>query len=233
MSVDPVEAIVFYVVFVFSATVHEAAHAWAAKRGGDLTAYLGGQVSLDPIPHIRREPMGMVFLPLLSVFWIGWPIGFASTPYDPSWARSHPRRAAWMALSGPAANLLLVVLAGLLVRLCVSIGFFAVPASVGFGAITASPAPGAGEAAAFVVSVFFSLNLVLFTLNLLPIPPLDGSGAIGLLLPEPLTLRYQDALQGSGIGWIGILFAWWVFPRLFDPLFLLAVNLLYPEARYG
>ena len=59
--------LVYYVVFLFSTTLHEAAHAWTAMRGGDLTAYHGGQVSLDPRPHIRREPFGMVGLPLLSV----------------------------------------------------------------------------------------------------------------------------------------------------------------------
>lgn len=233
MSVDPVEAIVFYAAFVFSATVHEAAHAWAARRGGDPTAYLGGQVSLDPRPHIRREPMGMLILPLLSVFWIGWPIGFASTPYDPAWAQRHPRRAAWMALAGPAANLALVVLAAGTVRLGLSLGLFRVPASVGFGSITAASASGLGDAAALVVSVFFSLNLVLLVLNLMPLPPLDGSGAIGLLLPPELTVRFRDALRGSGMAWIGLLLVWWVFPRLFDPVFLAAVNLLYPEAHYG
>ena len=64
---DPIEAIAFYVVFVFSVTVHEASHALAAKLGGDLTAYHGGQVSIDPVPHMRREPFGMVILPILSV----------------------------------------------------------------------------------------------------------------------------------------------------------------------
>ena len=77
---DPVDAIVFYVVFLFSATFHEAAHAWVSMRGGDLTAYAGGQVSLDPRPHIRREPFGMVLLPLLTVAMTGWPFGFASAP---------------------------------------------------------------------------------------------------------------------------------------------------------
>jgi hypothetical protein len=59
-------------VFLFSTTLHEAAHAWAAKLGGDLTAYHGGRVTLDPRPHIRREPFGMVVLPLLSVVTSGW-----------------------------------------------------------------------------------------------------------------------------------------------------------------
>ena len=74
------DAILFYVVFLFSTTLHEAAHAWVAKLGGDLTAYHGGQVSLDPMPHIRREPFGMVILPLLSAVTTGWPFGFASAP---------------------------------------------------------------------------------------------------------------------------------------------------------
>ena len=106
---DPVDAIVYYVVFVFSVTVHEAAHAAAALLGGDATAYEGGQVSLDPIPHMRREPFGMVLLPLASVFMSGWPWGYASAPFDPAWAERHPRRAAWMALAGPGANLAIVL----------------------------------------------------------------------------------------------------------------------------
>jgi hypothetical protein len=53
-------ALAYFAVFLFSTTLHEAAHAWAALRGGDPTAYHGGQVSLDPMPHIRREPFGMV-----------------------------------------------------------------------------------------------------------------------------------------------------------------------------
>jgi hypothetical protein len=99
-----VTGLVWYMVFLFSVTLHEAAHAWAAQRGGDPTAYLGGQVSLDPRPHIRREPFGMVILPLFTAITSGWPIGYASTPYDPVWALNHPRRAAWMSLAGPAAN---------------------------------------------------------------------------------------------------------------------------------
>ena len=61
---DLVEGLVFYVVFVFSTVLHEAAHAWAALKGGDPTAYEGGQVTLDPVPHIRREPIGMVLVPI-------------------------------------------------------------------------------------------------------------------------------------------------------------------------
>src|SRR5208282_5331142 len=93
---------IWYVAFLFSTTCHEAAHAYVAKIGGDTTAALGGQVSLNPIPHIRRSPFGMVVFPILSFFLSGGGmIGWASAPYDPLWERRHPRRSAWMALAGP------------------------------------------------------------------------------------------------------------------------------------
>ena len=106
-------------VFIFSTTLHEAAHAWAALRLGDETAYLGGQVSLNPIPHMQREPFGMLIVPVISFLIMGgrWMIGWASAPYDPRWAHTYPRKAAWMALAGPMSNLLLAVIAGFGLRL--------------------------------------------------------------------------------------------------------------------
>lgn len=81
----------WYIVFLFSTTVHEAAHALVALKLGDDTAHRGGQVTLDPTPHVRREPFGMVVVPLLSYFLGGWMVGWASAPYDPEWARRYPR----------------------------------------------------------------------------------------------------------------------------------------------
>jgi Zn-dependent protease len=227
-------ALAFYVVFLFSTVLHEAAHAWAALLGGDPTAYRGGQVTLDPRPHIRREPFGMVVMPLISVIMSGWPFGFASAPYDPRWAMRHPRRAAWMALAGPAANLLLVLLAALAIRLGHLAGVFQAPDSVRFAHVTAAATNGPWAAVAFVLSVFFSMNLVLAALNLLPFPPLDGSAAVPLVLSDAATTRYQEFLgRNPGLGVLGILVAWQVFDFVFDPLFLLAINLLYPGVRYG
>lgn len=231
---DLMTGLVYYAVFVVSATVHEAAHAWAAKRGGDPTAYLGGQVSLDPRPHIRREPFGMVILPLLSVAVSGWPFGFASAPYDPRWAMRHPRRAAWMALAGPASNLLLVGLALGAIRLGVAADVFAPPASIRFGQVTASVGAGIWPTLALLVSVVFCLNLVLAALNLLPFPPLDGSAAVPLLLSDRATRRYQEVLWGQPrLGWVGLLVAWQLFDRIINPVFLFVVNLVYPGVRYG
>jgi Zn-dependent protease len=227
------EALVYYAVFLLSTTLHEAAHAWAAKRGGDLTAYHGGQVSLDPRPHIRREPFGMVILPVISVMLSGWPFGFASAPYDPSWARRYPRRAAWMALAGPSANLALVIIAGILINIGVALNVFYSPESISFGHVTGTSAGGVAGAVALLLGVIFSLNLVLFILNMLPVPPLDGSGALPLVLSPDATRRYQDFIWGQpALGWIGIIVAWQVFDFVFDPVFLFAVNLLYPGVSY-
>jgi len=177
-------ALVYYVVFLFSTTLHEAAHAWAAARGGDLTAYHGGQASLDPIPHIRREPFGMVVLPLISALITGWPFGYASAPFDPQWAMRHPKRAALMSLAGPAANLLLVVLAAAAIRGGILGDVFFAPERIRFGEITDTNAGGVWPAVATMLSAFFSLNLLLAAFNLLPFPPLDGSGAVPILLSD-------------------------------------------------
>ena len=113
MSIDTLPILgLWYAVFLLSLTCHEAAHAFVAWRGGDPTAYEAGQVSLSPWPHIRREPWGTVLIPLITfLMYAGsgsaWMMGWASAPYDPSWERRHPRRAALMAAAGPAANLVL------------------------------------------------------------------------------------------------------------------------------
>lgn len=233
---DIVQGLLFYVVFVYSTTLHEAAHAWAAKRGGDLTAYAGGQVSLDPRPHIRREPIGMVVLPLISVLVSGWPLGFASAPYNPRWAAQFPRRAAWMALAGPAANLSLVLLAALLINVGVAGGVYESPDSIMFAdvvALTDGSSSWWGSIGSLLGAVF-ALNLVLCVFNLLPVPPLDGSGALVLALPRHLVSRYQNALWSTPqLSWIGIFIAWQVFGPIFGPILTLAINLLHPGANYS
>lgn len=233
-SPDLVLGFVYYAVFLIATTLHEAGHAWAALRGGDPTAYHGGQVSLDPLPHIRREPFGMVVLPILSVLLMGWPFGFASAPYSIDWARRHPKRAAWMALAGPAANILLVLVAVGLIRLGMATGVFHAPQSVTFGSVVGASAPGIWSSLATIVSVLFSLNILLAVFNLLPFPPLDGSGVIPLFLDAKTTRRYQDLIWGTpAIGWIGILIAWQLFGRVFDPVWLGILNLVYPGVTYG
>ena len=231
-NVDLVEGFAWYIVFLFSVTLHEAGHAWAALKGGDPTAYEGGQVSIDPLPHIQREPFGMVVLPLISVLISGWPFGFASAPYDPTWARAYPKRAAWMSLAGPAANLLLVFAAAVLIRIGIGVGVFDNPASLSSARIVAATSPGFMDEVAMLVGMMFTLNLLLFVLNMIPVPPLDGSGALPLLLSEEGARRYQDLVMGSPLAWFGILVAWNMFDVIFSPVFHLAIQLLYPWAGY-
>lgn len=231
---DLSSGLVYYIVFLFSTTLHESAHAWAAKLGGDLTAYHGGQVSLDPTAHIRREPIGMVVLPILSIIVSGWPFGFASAPYDPRWELRHPKRAAWMALAGPGANLLLVILAFLCIRAGFYAGIFHPPDSARFGHLVGTDAGGLWGGVAFTLSVFFSMNLVLALLNVIPLPPLDGSTGIIVLLSASAATRYVMWLQENRtLAIFGMLIAWRIFDEIFDPVFWTAVNLIYPGISYG
>ena len=220
------QGLVGYVVLLLSLTVHEAAHAWAALRGGDPTAYLGGQVSLDPRPHIRREPFGMVFAPLLFFAMGGMMIGWASTPIDPRWAYVHPRRAAGMSAAGPLANLLLVVLAGLVLRLGVELSWF-VPVPVSTFELALAPGGGVAESVIFVASWVFSLNLILFVFNLIPIPPLDGASVIGLFVSEETARRLQAWMAQPVVALGGLLLAWLVMRRVFGPVLRAAIDLLY------
>jgi Zn-dependent protease len=220
--------VLWYVVFLFSTTCHEAGHALAAKLGGDLTAFHGGQVSLDPMPHIRREPFGMVLFPIISYIAGGWMMGWASAPYDPYWAQRHPRRAAWMALAGPAANMVLVAIAAISIRIGIAVGFFKYPETVSFVGIVDPAGPGAAGAIATLLSLIFSLNLLLGTFNLIPVPPLDGFSAIGLLMGENQARRLEEWGQGiRAWSFLGLLIAWQLYGSVYAPVFFASLRLLY------
>jgi len=223
---------IWYVVLIFSLTFHEAGHAWAAMRGGDLTAYLGGQVSLDPMPHIRREPFGTVLVPLLSFASSGFMIGWASTPYDPRWAIEHPRRAGWMSLAGPAANLILVIAAGAAIRFGMMVDVFYAPSTIHFTQIVGADPDAVWGSVAKLLSVAFTLNLLLLVFNLIPLPPLDGSGALALLVKKDTARRLQAFMRRPQFSMLGILAAWFLIGPIFGPVHLMAVNLLYPELGY-
>jgi Zn-dependent protease len=221
--------IIWYIVFLFSTTCHEAAHALVAKWGGDTTAAEGGQVTLNPIPHIRRSPFGMVVVPVVSFLLGGWMIGWASAPFNPEWQRRYPHRSAWMALAGPASNFTLTLLAGSAIRAGLAMGYFRPPTFIaGFGGLVA---PAQSETPTFLtsaLSILFVLNLILGTFNLLPILPMDGSTVIMLAMPESAAHRYLDWVrQSSGYAIIGLLIAWELFDRVFDPVLRFALHVLY------
>jgi Zn-dependent protease len=208
-----------YVVFLLSTTCHEASHALAAKMGGDSTAAEGGQVTLNPIPHIRREPFGMVAMPLIGIVAGTGLIGWASAPYNRRWALNYPKRAAWMSLAGPAANFSLCIVAAILMRIGLALKYFE-PGSYSMHQIVdASARGGVAEGIGAVLSIFFSLNLLLGCFNLLPFPPLDGYGVLGLFTTEAWALRLEEMRMRMGaFSFLGLLLGWRLFGYLYDPL---------------
>jgi len=225
---DPKEAIVWYVVFLFSVIFHEAAHAWAAKKGGDFTAYLGGQVSLDPIPHIRREPFGMIVLPIISLFIIHWPFGFASAPYNPVWAYRNHKKAAWMALAGPGANFLLTAISIILIKFGLAMEYFEIP-QMAYFSILISPATDSqmSNNICLFLSIFCSMNLLLAILNMLPFPPLDGSEIISFFLTQSQAHRYRQFINQPMFSILGLYIAWNLFDPIFDTVFKALLQVLY------
>jgi Zn-dependent protease len=213
-----VNGLVQYVVLIFSMIVHEAAHAWTAKHGGDLTAYYGGQISLDPVPHMRREPFGMIVVPIMTYIWSGWMMGWASAPFDPSWAWRHPKKAAWVSLAGPLSNLTIAVVASLILRGGTALGVLE-PGATEF-------AGGVASAAYSVVFWMLFLNCVLFVFNLFPIPPLDGASVLGLFLSEDAARSLQATLRKPVVAMIGMVLIYTVVGRLVRPFVFALVSML-------
>lgn len=232
MEVDLATGVLWFFVFLFSTTVHEAMHALVAWKGGDPTAYHGGQVSLSPVPHIRREPIGMLVVPLLTSLTQGWAMGWASAPYDPVWAERHPRRAALMAAAGPAGNFGIAFVAFVLIKIGLLAGFFTTPNSVNFSRIITS-ADGEPSAIAMGLSILLMFNVIAGTFNLLPLPPLDGSAIITIFLPDSAAQQFREFERNGAFSIIGLLVAWRLFPMLMTPLFSFVLRLVHPEASYG
>lgn len=222
----------WFLAFLFSTTVHEAMHALAAYRGGDPTAYHGGQVSLSPVPHIRREPIGMLVVPLITALTQGWAIGWASTPYNPQWAAMYPRRAALMGAAGPIGNLAIAFVAFVLMKVGLTIGVFTPPEIVNFQQLVAAPA-GAAAMLASILSILLVLNVLLATFNLIPLPPLDGASVVGLFLTPDHARRLQQLSSTPMFQLAGLLLAWRVFPFIVGPLFSMLIRLVHPQLSYS
>ena len=132
--------------------------------------------------------------------------------------------------SGPA--LLVVVAVGVVIHIGIAMGLFYAPDSINFSHIVASRQEGMLVGLATLLSIMFSLNVLLFIFNLIPLPPLDGSGAIPLLVSREKAGAYMDFIHSSHFSFLGIFLAWQVFDFIFDPIHLLFINLLYPGAGY-
>jgi Zn-dependent protease len=161
---------VYALPVLFAITLHEAAHAYAAKYFGDTTAYAAGRMSLNPMSHI--DPFGTVIIPVLLYLTTGFVFGYARpVPIDFSRLRKPKRDMAWVALAGPAANfimaLLWTILGMLLDAFQVTEPFWHKMADAGL-----------------------LTNLLFFAFNLIPIPPLDGGRVAVSLLPNRLAYKY-------------------------------------------
>ncbi len=158
-------ASVWVIPVVFAITMHEAAHGWVAKQLGDDTAARLGRVTINPLKHIH--PFGTVLLPAILIG-VGAPFvfGFAKpVPINPAGLRNPRRDLIWVALAGPAANILLACLSALLLHIAMIL-----PSSAAqWWQMT------------FTIGIF--LNLVLAIFNMLPVPPLDGGRVVHGLLP--------------------------------------------------
>ena len=162
-------------------------------------------------------------------------IGWASAPFNPEWQRQYPRRSAWMALAGPAANFSLMLLAGVAIRIGLAVGYFQPPELGGsYAALVAQTGAAGPTFLTSALSILFILNLLLGTFNLLPVPPLDGHAAVMLVMPDSVAARYLEWVRESrNFGLIGLVIAWTLFDRIFEPIFFFALHTLYAGVHNG
>lgn len=174
---------------IFAITLHEAAHGWVASKCGDKTALMLGRVTLNPIKHI--DLVGTLILPIVLLALGGFIFGWAK-PVPVAWQNlRHPRRdMALVALAGPAANLGMAFLWALIAKGVVL--YLTVDSPLWIAST--------GQFLEAAASFGILINCVLLVLNLLPIPPLDGSRVISSLLP-PRAAHGYERLEPFGI-WI-------------------------------
>ena len=169
---DTIQTIAVYALpILFAITLHEAAHAYAARFFGDLTAYSQARMSLNPVRHI--DPVGTILIPLaLALLHSPFIFGYAKpVPVDFSRLRNPKKQMAWVALAGPLANLVMAFLWMLSYFVLQSVGitevFFLEVAEAGV-----------------------KINLILFAFNLFPLPPLDGGRIMTSILPSRYAFRF-------------------------------------------
>ncbi len=167
---------------IFAITVHEAAHGWVANKLGDGTAKAQGRLTFNPIPHI--DPIGTIVLPILMILTTGFIFGWAKpVPVDLRNLRDPRRDWAIISVAGPLSNLAMALLWGLVWKLT-----HVMPESLVYVALPL----------ALMAKVGITFNVILMVLNLLPLPPLDGSRVLGWLLP-PRAAMQLDKIEPYGI----------------------------------
>jgi Zn-dependent protease len=195
---------------LFAITLHEVAHGWVASKLGDTTAKAQGRLSLNPLRHI--DPVGTLLVPGLLLALGGFIFGWAK-PVPVNWGRlRHPRRdMALVAMAGPLANLAMAFAWALALRLAI-----ALPNGLAYVSVPLALMGKAGIA----------INVVLMLLNLLPIPPLDGSRVLSSLLPLRAAIQY-GRIEPYGFWILLILIATDLLGRILIGPILLVQQLLY------
>lgn len=174
------EFVLGMVAFLFSASVHESAHAWTSSYFGDDLARSQGRISLNPLVHI--DPIGTLLFPAIAFFTHVPLIGWAkSTPVNPLRWRNKRVANFWVSAAGVICNFIMAIIAGIAIRMLFSFGIIDIGPD---GLMPAMSHSIIAIGAVSLLETFFSLNIVLGVFNLLPVPPLDGSGILSSILPS-------------------------------------------------
>ncbi len=191
LSLSMIQTVTIWITPVLLAiTLHEAAHAWVANLCGDSTAKMLGHLSINPLKHI--DPIGTVVVPILIGMLSGFQFVFGwakPVPINFSQLRRPRRDMALVGMAGPVANLVMA----LIWASCAKIGFLLKPEQSQIALFMVLT----GEAGIFI-------NLVLAFLNIIPIPPLDGSRIVTSMLPPRFAVYYQQ-LEPFGVAIVLVL----------------------------
>ena len=179
------------VAFLFSASVHESAHAWTSSYFGDDLARSQGRISLNPVVHI--DPIGTLLFPAIAFFTHVPLLGWAkATPVNPLSWRNKRVANFWVSAAGVICNFIMAILAGIAIRVLYSFGIIGIGQG---GLVPATTDSIIAHGAVSLLIAFFSINMMLGIFNLFPIPPLDGSGILASLLPPSFEAGMEQLQQ--------------------------------------
>jgi Zn-dependent protease len=188
------EFILSMVAFLFSASVHESAHAWTSSYFGDDLARSQGRISLNPIVHI--DPIGTLLFPAIAFFTGFRLLGWAkATPVNPLAWRNKRVANFWVSAAGVICNFIMAIIAGVAIRLLYGFGVIDVGASVQNLLVPRGTTSMVALGAVSLLWHFFLINVALGVFNLIPIPPLDGSGILSSLLPPSFEAGMEQYQQ--------------------------------------